>query len=54
MADGKGEEKWRNGATPRGGHKTADSIGIQLGEKAADEDTYRTKDKTERPVLQAA
>ena len=39
MADRKGEEKWRNGATPRG-HKTADSIGIQLGEKAADEDTY--------------
>ena len=32
----------------------ADSIGIQLGEKAADEDTYRTKDKTERSVLQAA
>ena len=45
------EEKWRNGATPRRGHKTA---GIQLGEKSADEDTYRTEDKTERPVLQVA
>ena len=54
MADREGEGKWRNGVAPRRDHKTADSIGIELGEKAANEDTYRTKDKTERPVLQAA
>ena len=54
MADRKGQGKWRNGTTSRRDHKTADSTSIQLGEKAANEDTRRNKDKTERLVLQAA